>query len=521
MKNIKKNIIKFSKYFKFLIKKTLLKHPNKTNNIFNKFKFKSKFKDFSKFKFISTVSNFNFYLICLISLLFIYLFYLTIPVLYNKSWVQNTIENKLLNEFKINLSISSEISYEILPSPHFTIKNVKIINDDLDNPKELADIKKLKIFIFQKNLFKKDNLTIKKVSIENANITIQSEDFSFFNRLFNQKFSEKRIHIKKSNIFFKDIDKKIISITQLFKFSLFYDNSKLLNKIFFKGKIFQIPFTLDYNKDLINKKNNLLINSKKYKIKFKNKTTNENKTAKGLNNLSILNSKLITKYEFKENFLTFKSVNSQISTNKINYNGKLNLDPFNLILDINSKEINLKKLFNSKSILFEFIKSGNLFHDNLNVNISLNSPNILNNKILNSLKINFNAINGEINFDKSYILSNKIGLFKSDSSQIILNKDRLIFNGDFNLDINNSDYFFSFFQTSKKFRRPIKNISFNLNFNFLENKFNIKNFKIDNKKPGDEVMHVLDNFNSNGGQQIKNIIIFKKLVNNVFSSYAG
>ena len=111
MENIKKKFYKFSKFFKYLIKKTLLKHPNKTNNIFNKF----------RFNFKSKVSNFNIYLISFISILFIYLFYLTIPALYNKSWVQNTIESKLLDEFKINFSISSEITYEILPSPHFTI----------------------------------------------------------------------------------------------------------------------------------------------------------------------------------------------------------------------------------------------------------------------------------------------------------------------------------------------------------------------------------------------------------------
>ena len=167
------------------------------------------------------------------------------------------------------------------------------------------------------------------------------------------------------------------------------------------------------------------------------------------------------------------------------------------------------------------IKSGKLFHDNLNIAISLNSPNISNNKILNSLKVNFNAINGEINFDKSYILSNKIGILKSNSNRLIIDNDSLIFNGDFDLNIKNSDYFFSFFQTSKKFRKPIKNISFNFNFNFLENRLEIKNFKIDNKKPGNEVELVLNDFNLNDDQQIGNLIIFKKLINNLFSVYVG
>ena len=110
--NTQKKITRFIKYFDFLIKTTLFKSKNEKNNIFpNKISFK--------------ISNFNKYLISSIICLFFYLFYLSIPTLYDKAWVQNTIESKLLNEFKINFSVSSEISYEILPSPHFTIKNSK------------------------------------------------------------------------------------------------------------------------------------------------------------------------------------------------------------------------------------------------------------------------------------------------------------------------------------------------------------------------------------------------------------
>jgi len=513
MENINKKFNKFIKYFKFLIKKTLLKHPNKTKNIFNKIKF--------KFELKSKISNFNIYLISLISILFIFLFYLTIPALYDRSWVQNTLESKLLNDFNINFSISSEITYEILPSPHFTIKDAKILNDNLENPKELSDIKQLKVFIFQKNFFKKGNLTIKKVLIENANFSVRSNDFDFFKKIFNRKFSEKKIYIKKSNIFFRDTYEKTVSITKLTKFSLFYDNSKSINKIFLKGELFKVPFTLKFNKDLINKADALLIESKRYKIKLKNKSTNNKSNIDGLNNLSILNSKLITKYNFKDDSLLFKSLNSQISNNKINYNGELNFNPFNLILDVNSEKIDLKKLFNINSILFELIKTGKLFHDNLNIAVTFNSPKITNNRILNSLKLNFNAINGEINFDKSYILSNKIGLLKSDISEVALNNDGLVFNGNFNLDIKNSDHLFSFFQTSKKFRKPIKNIYFNLNYIFLENRLEINNFKIDDIKANDEVRSILNDFNRNDDQQIGNLIIFKNLVNNLFSAYLG
>ena len=148
MKNIKKEIKKFLKKISFLIKKTLLKHKDQADNIFS---YNINFK----------TTNFNRYLIGFVILIFIYLFYLSLPSIYEKNWVQKTIEKQLSSEYNLNFSISSEISYEILPSPHFNVKNAKIIYDS----KKISEIKVLKIFIYQKNLFIKENLEIKKILI--------------------------------------------------------------------------------------------------------------------------------------------------------------------------------------------------------------------------------------------------------------------------------------------------------------------------------------------------------------------
>ena len=115
------------KNFNNLIKKTIFKVQNKTN---------------IKLR----ISNFNKYLITFISLLFGYVFYLLIPLLYDKSWVQSNIESKFFNEFKINLSTSADISYRILPAPHFLIKNSKISLNDSKSQKFIADIRNLKVF---------------------------------------------------------------------------------------------------------------------------------------------------------------------------------------------------------------------------------------------------------------------------------------------------------------------------------------------------------------------------------------
>ena len=67
---------KIVKNFNIFIKKTIFKVENKTNNKFH-------------------VSKFSKYIIAIIAVLFIYIFYLSIPLLYDKNWVQNKIVTKL------------------------------------------------------------------------------------------------------------------------------------------------------------------------------------------------------------------------------------------------------------------------------------------------------------------------------------------------------------------------------------------------------------------------------------------
>ena len=119
MKQIVKN-------FNIFFSKTLFKLNNEIKNFFDK---------------KPAVSNFNKFLITAISLLFLYLFYLLVPTLYEKTWVQNSIEDRLLEDFKINFSISSDITYNILPTPHFLVKNSKIFLGDDAKQKTLAEIK--------------------------------------------------------------------------------------------------------------------------------------------------------------------------------------------------------------------------------------------------------------------------------------------------------------------------------------------------------------------------------------------
>ena len=216
--------------FNNLIKRTIFKVQNKTIDNFN-------------------ISSFNKYLITFITSLFFYLFYLLIPLLYDKTWVQSEIESKLLNEFKVNISTSAGISYHILPAPHFLINDSKILLAKEEKINSIGEIKNLQVFLSQKNFFDKEKMNIKEVIIDNANFSIFRYDLNLLNRIVNKKFSNKKIKINKSNIFFKDNLKEIISIIKVDKAVLFFDDQKLLNFFSLNGEIFNVPFIFNFNRN--------------------------------------------------------------------------------------------------------------------------------------------------------------------------------------------------------------------------------------------------------------------------------
>ena len=73
--------------------------------------------------------NLKFGIFTITGLFFLYLLYLSLPSLYDTGRVQKDLYNKLLKEFGLNLSLSSDIAYRILPQPHFHVKDSKIFGN--------------------------------------------------------------------------------------------------------------------------------------------------------------------------------------------------------------------------------------------------------------------------------------------------------------------------------------------------------------------------------------------------------
>ena len=92
-------------------------------------------------------------------------------------------------------------------------------------------VENLKIFINQKNFFNKKKLNIKEVIIDEANFLLLRNDLKLINEYRNNKFSNKKIKIKNSNVFLRDNLNEIILIVKIDEATLFFDNKKILNLI--------------------------------------------------------------------------------------------------------------------------------------------------------------------------------------------------------------------------------------------------------------------------------------------------
>ena len=471
------------------------------------------------------ISNFNKYLISFISLLFLYLFYLSIPALYNKETLQKDLSDKLLNDFNINISLSSDIKYLILPAPHILVQNVKIFDDNEKIPKELSQIKKLKVFISQKSLLNQKNLTINKFLIMDANFAIQKDDVEYLNNFINKKFSKKKINIKNSNIFFKNKKNETISIFNIDNLELFFDKKTTENLIISNGKLFKIPFDFKWTKNFkTDHASEFYMELKKLLLNINNVSISNNNLTKSRKNiLSIGNAKLITDYKIEDDVLFINSKNSKLINNQIKYDGEIYLNPFDLNLRIYLEKLNINKLIIENDILKELLYTKVLFNKNLSANIIIDAEKIIKNKLFDSGKFFLKFNNSSIDLNNSYFINKKIGKLILENSSLKFIDDELIYNGNFNFEIKDQKEFYKSFQTPKKNRRKLKNIYLGIEFNILENNLNITKFIINNlnTEPSNPVKSILQQYSNNQETKIKNWIDLKIFFNKVFENYEG
>ena len=506
----KKNLLNkiFSKF------STLFNIPNSTWKFsFNQIKKKN------IENYISEKFQLNYALFVLSIVFFLYLLYLSIPGIVISENIQKELEEKLKKEYNLDFALTPDINYSILPKPHYVVNDVVIFTEKMSYQKEFSQIKKLKIFIDQNNFFKMNNV-IKKIEIKNANFFIENSDFNFINNFLDNGFSKKSIKILKSKIFYKSNEGQIVSFFTLENIFIYHDEIKKENSLISKGKIFNIPFTFDwkYDENLKEKITKVRLNPLKLSLLNKSEKNNKIKNLK----INFKRSKLNTDYFIEKDSVIVKSNGSFLGTNKFNYNGKINLDPFDFKIDSKIQKFDLKKVIPNRNILNEIFSREFLLNENFNGRLTIKSSNLNNGNFFNEISINSNYVGEKIELSNSKLLNKKIGSLNLDYGNIYLEENDIFFKGKFSFEIFDKNRFYRKFLVSKKNQKNIDKIYFGLNFNLSDNDAKIFFISLNNEKPemNDNLDNLIYSFN-NSSIAINNWISLRSFVNKILSSYPG
>ena len=91
--------------------------------------------------------------------------YLSIPYFFDESKLKLYLKNQLSQKYNFNFIFSENLKYSFFPIPNFTFQDVDIVEDG----KNLANIKNLRINLSLKNLYSLNYLKVKNILLENTN----------------------------------------------------------------------------------------------------------------------------------------------------------------------------------------------------------------------------------------------------------------------------------------------------------------------------------------------------------------
>tara|TARA_B100001057_G_scaffold470897_1_gene532659 strand:+ start:1204 stop:2691 length:1488 start_codon:yes stop_codon:yes gene_type:complete len=435
--------------------------------------------------------------------------YYLIPTLYNKDLLQLEIKNQIYKKYNIEIKFNEKIKYGLLPKPHFISKNLSILRDN----KEIGISKNFKTLVKVGNFFSFNEIQFKDLIFDKTDFNIYQEDLVFFEALLKIEPSENKVIIKNSNIFFKNNDDDILFINKIKKSQFYYDSFNLENVFKSKNEIFNTPYKLVIKNNKFNKRLSSEFNSKKIRLNIQNKINYDSNTRQGLMEILFVNKTTALKYDLKDRSLDFFTEGK-----KNKYKGLIEYKPFYLKADFNYDGLSTKNLFNDNSILYNLVKSEILNNENLNININLNVRDIVNIDELNNLFLNLSIESGDIKFSDSNVMwKDDLKIYLSES---LLNydQDEIYLTGKIIVNVMDTEDFYRSFQIKKIYRKKIKEIEFDFNYNFTDQKISFNNFEIDNK-PSLNVENFVEEFNLN--KKILNKITFKNFVNDFFKVYFG
>ena len=457
----------------------------------------------------SKISGHNRVFFILIGVVFLTLTYFLIPTSYDKNKINKDIKNQILLKYQINLEFNNDINYGLFPKPHFTIKNLSISN----NSRKIAKIQSLKIFIGVKNFFKFSKMEIKDLILNKAEFNIQKKDLVFFANILKAEPSRQNLVIKNSNIFFKDENGEVLFINQIIDSKFYYDFKNLKNVFESKNKIFNLPYKLKIKNDKLNQILDTEIDCNKLRLKAENQIDYKDNDKIGILKINFKNKNNTLNYKLKKNSLNYSLKDS----NKI-FNGVVEFKPFYSLSNLEYQSFKLKDLINNP-LINEMIKTDLIKNDNLNSKINFSINKITDFDRFKNLSLKSNIEEGVLSFSGSKVKwKDNLSLILEEGF-IDHDDNSIIFNGKMVIDITDENDFFKFFQIRKNFRKKLKKVEFDFNFDLVEKKITFDNFKIDEQSNIKLDTFIL-NYNSKD-EKFFNKITFKSFVSEVLKAYFG
>jgi len=444
------------------------------------------------------ISSFNKLIISSIVILFSFLFYLSVPALYNYERVQKQIKSELLDKFNLNIDISKKIKYRILPSPHFEIIDSKLYSNLEKDPELIGNLKNSKIFVSIINLHNQKYLNVKKVVFLKSIFNFNKKNIDFLRDNLKIKKPDRNIYIKKSKFFFRDKD-KTIAIFPITNLKFFYNKKKLLNVFNLNGIAYNSKFSFNLIKEFEKeKKINFILKFPAANLSVKNQLSNISEEEEKFNFLTIVNflgSEIKTQSDFSKNLLKFSSIRSKVLNNNIKYSGLINFKPFYFNTNIDIENWNWTKILSNNFFVSILLQDNFRIHNNFNSKILINIDSFFKSKIFKNGKLYIETQNGKVNFNNSYMNLKDFGRVTFTNSSLFSFQGSTIFKSNILLKVNKHKKFYNTFQVPKNNRKKFNQISFTIENNLSQKSTKISNIAIDSKekKNLEEVINLIIN----------------------------
>ncbi len=431
--------------------------------------------------------------------------YLLLPTFYKQADISKELKNELLSKFKLDFTFTQNLNYNFFPRPHFVSKESNIV----ENKKNIADIKRIKIYVSLDNLFSLKNFTITEVILDKVNFEINNKNNNFFIKILNNI---------NSNIFFRNLTNEVLFINKIENLKYFYDQNEAKNVLLSENEIFNTPFSLKVINYEDEKKIFTNLNLDFAKLRIENVFDYEDDIKLGSANLFFNKKKSKINYKTNKNFFEF-SYFDEFDKEKFLYNGKLNFKPFYSTFEGNAEEINISHLFGTNAIIAELLRTGIFNSTNIDFRLNINANKIQNKRNFINLILKSKIEEGLIDIDNTQIEWKNNSIIKLTDTLIFVKDGKLFLDGKAEINIKNTKNIYKFLLTPKNFRKNIKKIDFRFSYIFDE-KVVILNDVIIDGKYNQNVNEKLNNIYFRGSD-MQNKIFFKNMTNDLLKAYAG